>query len=215
MNKALRDQAIALAGMFQATGLVRDIAHHGRYSAEPYATCISSLFTLDANSTEEVYGELSQLAPGLRLLIEQMRQPSDMEITRYVLSLLVLERKLSKRQDLLQALRQGIEQAQRVMQHFSLQHSDVNARLAELYSTTISTLKPRIMVNGAYEYLHQQDNANRIRALLLAGIRSAVLWRQKGGGRLTLILRRKLMLAEAQSLLGELPSSASSEYSDV
>jgi len=199
------DLIIALAGIFQAAGLVREIAHGGRFSGETYATCISSLLKIDADNSEEVYGGLQKLRPGLHLLIEQLRQPSDMETTRYVLSLLVLERKLRGRQDLQQALQQGIEQAQRLMQHFAMEQHDITARLAELYSTTISTLKPRIMVNGAYEHLNRPDNANRIRALLLAGIRSAVLWRQKGGGRLTLLLRRKALVAQAQSLLDSLP----------
>ncbi|MEZ5592310.1 MAG: DUF489 family protein [Gammaproteobacteria bacterium] len=85
------DQIIALAGLFQAAGLVRDIAHNGRYSSAAYETCITSLFQIDADSSEEVYGGLQQLRPGLRLLIDQLRQPSDMETTRYVLSLLALE----------------------------------------------------------------------------------------------------------------------------
>jgi len=199
------DQTIALAGLFQAAGVVRDIAHNGRYTRDTYATCIASLFKIDADSSEDVYGGLHSLRPGLRLMIEQLRQPSEMETTRYVLSLLVLERKLRGQNEMQQTLRQGIEQAQRLMQQFAMEQHDITARLAELYSTTISTLKPRIMVNGAYEHLNQPDNANRIRALLLAGIRSAVLWRQKGGGRLTLLLRRKTLLAHAQQLLDSLP----------
>ena len=205
------DQIIALAGLFQAAGLVRDIAHNGRYSSAAYETCINSLFQIDADSSEEVYGGLQQLRPGLRLLIDQLRQPSDMETTRYVLSLLALERKLKARGDMQQTLRQGIEQAQRLMQHFAMEHHDVTARLAELYSTTISTLKPRIMVNGAFEHLNRPDNANRIRTLLLAGLRSAVLWRQKGGGRLALLLRRKALLAQAQAMLDSLPQTPSPE----
>ena len=212
------DLIIALAGLFQAAGLVHEIAHGGRFSGETYATCIDSLLKIDADNSEDVYGGLQKLRPGLHLLIEQLRQPSDMETTRYVLSLLVLERKLRGRQDLQQTLQQGIEQAQRLMQHFAMEQHDMTARLAELYSTTISTLKPRIMVNGAYEHLNRPDNANRIRALLLAGIRSAVLWRQKGGGRLTLLLRRKTLITQAQSLLDSLPlapSEALESHGDV
>ena len=211
MVSSRHDQVIALAGMFQAAGLVRDIAHTGRYTAEPFTTCISSLLKIDADSSEAVYGSMCQLAVGLRLLIAQMRQPSDMEITRYVLSLMVLERKLSKRPDLLRELQEGIEQARHIRQKFSMEHDDLTARLADLYSKTISTLKPRIMVNGAHRYLNQQENANRIRALLLAGIRAAVLWRQKKGGRMTLLFQRKALLAEAQSMLGRLPQLASAD----
>lgn len=198
------DQAIALAGMFQATSLVRDIAHQGRCENDSYITCIESLFTIDADSTTDVYGQLPNLAPGLRTLICQLRQPADVEITRYVLSLMVLEKKLGKQREMLTKVRQGIEQTQRLMQHFSLDHEDITARLADLYTNTISTLRPRIMVNGDYEHLKLEDNANRIRALLLAGIRSAVLWRQKGGGRTTLLFGRKALTATAESLLEQI-----------
>jgi high frequency lysogenization protein len=45
------------------------------------------------------------------------------------------------------------------------------------------------------------DNAAKIRALLLAGIRAALLWRQAGGDRWKLIFSRSAMQKEAQQLL--------------
>ena len=53
--------------------------------------------------------------------------------------------------------------------------------LATLYQDTISTLPFRIQVQGKVEHLQDERIANRIRALLLAGIRFAVLWHQIGG----------------------------------
>ncbi len=44
-------------------------------------------------------------------------------------------------------------------------------------------------------HLQQTDNAAKIRALLLAGIRSARLWRQLGGHRWQLIFSRRKLLA--------------------
>ena len=75
------------------------------------------------------------------------------------------------------------------------------ARLADSYATTVSQLQPRIMVQGKPEYLNTPANANRIRALLLAGMRSAVLWRQLGGNRLRLLWTRKHIVRCAQGLL--------------
>ena len=66
---------------------------------------------------------------------------------------------------------------------------------------TISTITPRIMVSGNPAHLNNPENANRIRALLLAGIRGAMLWRQSGGGRWTLLLRRNVLLRETRMLL--------------
>ena len=59
---------------------------------------------------------------------------------------------------------------------------------------------PRIIVQGDQGYLSNPDNAARIRALLLAGIRAAVLWRQAGGTRWNLILGRNKLVAAARRL---------------
>src|SRR5690554_7975531 len=47
------------------------------------------------------------------------------------------------------------------------------AALGGAYQDTLSTLRLRIQVHGDMRHLQQPDIANRIRALLLAGIRSA------------------------------------------
>ena len=64
-------------------------------------------------------------------------------------------------------------------------------KIAELYSKTISTISPRIVVNGKPQYLQVDRTVNWIRTLLFAGLRSAVLWRQLGGGRFSLMFGRK------------------------
>ena len=50
-------------------------------------------------------------------------------------------------------------------------------------------MRPRVYVQGEQRFLEQEAVSDRIRTLLLAGIRSVVLWEQKGGGRLELMLR--------------------------
>lgn len=206
MPKTDQDRVLALAGIFQATALVRDIAHTGQMDMNDFEICLASLFKIDAASTEEVYGGITSLTTGLRLLAGQLRNPSDMAITRYVITLLTLERKLVRRPELLQKIREGIEATAIKLEHFSLTHENIVASLAEIYSATISPLSPRVIVNGEHVHLTNPANAERIRALLLAGIRSAVLWRQNGGGRLTLLLRRQALLREAQSMLGSVES---------
>ena len=79
---------------------------------------------------------------------------------------------------------------------------DLQARkIAALYTQTISTLTPRIVVNGRPQHLQVERTVNWIRTLLFAGLRSAVLWRQLGGGRFSMMFGRKKMLEQAQSLL--------------
>ncbi len=201
MPQTDHDRAIALAGILQTVDLVRGIARRGQANPEDVDTCLSSLLKIDAISSSDVYGGIDRLRPGLRLLELQLSNPRDLELTRYAVALLSLERKLSRRADLLRAIGAGLEEIIRNLPHFPVSHGNTVARFADIYLKNISTLSPRIMVNGAQIHLNNPDNANRIRALLLAGIRAATLWRQSGGSRLTLLLRRNPLLRETRSLL--------------
>ncbi|MDS4027209.1 MAG: high frequency lysogenization protein HflD [Candidatus Contendobacter sp.] len=204
MPQTDHDRAIALAGVLQAVDLVRQIARRGLANADDTATCLNSLLQIDAPTSAAIYGGAARLRAGLRLLEQQLEQPRDLELTRYAVVLLGLERKLAQRSDLLAAIRAGIEDATRNLSHFPVDHENTIARFADLYLNSLSTLRPRIMVNGDPVHLNNPDNANRIRALLLAGIRAAILWRQSGGGRLTLLLRRNPLLRETRRLLASL-----------
>src|SRR3546814_5375159 len=55
------------------------------------------------------------------------------------------------------------------------------------------------MVQGNPHYLGQADIVSEIRALLLAALRSAVLWRQMGGSLFDFLLGRRQMLAAIES----------------
>lgn len=201
MPKTDQDRVIALAGMMQATDLVRSIAQRGQIQADEFATAMASLLQIDAPSSADIYGGIDRLSTGLRLLEQQLQNPQDLELTRYVVTLLRLERKLSSRQDLLHTLSTGLKDIIQNLAHFPMTHSNTIARFADLYLQTVSTLSPRLMVSGAQAHLNNPENANRIRALLLAGIRSAMLWQQCGGSRWSLLLRRNVLLRETRLLL--------------
>ena len=189
MPQTDHDRAIALAGVMQAVDLVRNIARRGQANADDAATCLASLLQIDATSSAAIYGGVARLRTGLRLLEQQVDHPRDMELTRYVAALLGLERKLARRPELLAFIRAGVEEVIRNLPHFPVDHGNTIARFADLYLNSLSTLTPRVMVSGEPVHLNNPDNANRIRALLLAGVRAAILWRQSGGSRLTQIGR--------------------------
>ena len=86
-------------------------------------------------------------------------------------------------------------------EHFSTMHDNVMANLAGIYTDTLSTFNFRIHVTGNPIYLTNPVNTNKVRALLLAGIRSAVLWRQMGGSRWQLIFGRKQYSEIAKKIL--------------
>tara|TARA_Y100000389_G_scaffold182975_1_gene200028 strand:+ start:1054 stop:1371 length:318 start_codon:yes stop_codon:yes gene_type:complete len=65
--------------------------------------------------------------------------------------------------------------------------------LSNLYLKTISTINPRIIVNGDNIHLTDSKNASMIRALLLSAIRSFILWQQSGGSKFRIFLfKRKI-----------------------
>ena len=166
------DRTVALAALLQTTKLVQSIARSGQADADDMTTCIESLFKLDAANSVDIYGGLQRLRNGLRLLVEQLKQPQDMEITRYVLSLLALERKLARRSDMLATIRRDIEACQTRLEHFPVTHDNILAALADSYAKTISKLTPKIMVSGDHTHLSSPENANRIRlAFFLVAVR--------------------------------------------
>jgi len=175
--KTDQDRIIALAGMFQAAYLTNQIAHNGIADASAMDASIYSLFQIDAKSVSAVYGGIENTRLGLQKLEKEMVSINlkGPEIARYVLTLMLLEQKLSKNPAMLKKIADAIELATARLDHFPMLHSNIIALLADVYASTISTLQPRIMVNGEPAHLQNTDNANKIRALLLAGIRSAML----------------------------------------
>ena len=202
MRQKVFDQALALAGLLHATRLVRQLAHEGRVDEDEFACAIAPVFELDPDSVEAVYGTPECRHSLLTVLRAQLGGAGqrDLEATRYSATLMHLERKLHRRDDLMRALREGIEEGRRQAEHFCMTHENVIARLADVYANTISTLQPRVLVQGNPLYLEDSHTANRVRALLLAGMRSTVLWRQCGGSRLKLIFGRNRLLAAAHAL---------------
>jgi high frequency lysogenization protein len=200
----ITNQTIALAGIAQAAALVQQLSTKGTADPTAMETSIASVLKIDSDSVLDIYGgSLSGLKLGLTQLNVQMTgfKIVNPEQARYSASLVFLENQLSGRKDLLNSIQIGITKAQAQSEHFGLLHENVLANLGDVYQNTISTLQPRIMVNGNQEYLSRPDIANKIRACLLAGIRSAILWKQCGGTRWKFLFFRKKIQAELQILL--------------
>jgi high frequency lysogenization protein len=199
----ITNQTIALAGIAQAASLVQQLATTG--IAEPAAmeASIASVLKIDSDSVTDIYGGLTGVKLGLEQLNIQMTgyKIANPEQARYSASLIFLEKQLSSRPEMIKSIQIGITKAQAQSEHFGLLHENVLANLCEIYHSTISTLKPRVMVNGEQEYLSRPEIANKIRALLLAGIRSAILWKQCGGTRWKFLFFRKKIQIEIQNLL--------------
>jgi high frequency lysogenization protein len=201
-----RALSIALAGVFQSLRLVQ-LTSSGQYCDKTaFDACVNGIFNTDPVTAESVFGGVSCLDIGLDAAARQLgteKTDRDMELTRYAVTVLYLERKLSKKREMLEFIRNGIDKAQEQAGFLGLTHVSVIASLADCYKQTISTLRPRIIVSGDPLILGDPDVQNQIRTLLLAAIRSAVLWRQCGGGRLTLLLQRRRLLESIHELQEE------------
>jgi high frequency lysogenization protein len=196
-------QVLALAGLFQACAMVEKLAKTGICPQAAYRCSSESLFVQCPEDTLSVYGSLGGLQFGLELLTEMLhdhRHTKQADALRYALGIMHLQKKLSKKPDMLNIMGARIEQASDKAKHFESLHENVIGNIADIYSDTISTFRYRIQVNGDVNLLQQQRVANQIRALLLAAVRSAMLWRQLGGNRFHLVSGRTRLLAGAEAL---------------
>lgn len=200
----MKERTMALAGIFQATELVRQAANHGTWSGYAADTCLDSLLAIETDSVDEIYGSASSLRPGAETLISVLQGDRNyMESLGYAVSIMQLENNFRKKPQMQTRIGLDLQSISTLDEGLELHEiRDLQAqRIAELYTKTISTLSPRIVINGRPQHLQVDRTVNWIRTLLFAGLRSAVLWRQMGGGRFSLMFGRKKMLEQAQALL--------------
>lgn len=191
---SMEARALALAGMLQAARLALDLARTGNCEPQPLRASLDSVLAIDAASADAVFGGRQGLNLGLRTLAGMLDgQYRDPALLRMSTTLLHLERSLSASKETLDTLRTGLIAANRLRDGFGADQDELGERLGELYSETLSKLTPRVMVEGAERWLEQPRTVTRIRALLLAAVRAAVLWRQSGGNYWNLFWERRTM----------------------
>ncbi len=203
---ALNQRAIALAALTQAVYLVDCIARKGLADSEDFRILTDSIFADSTanHSVAELYGGAHKLNTGLRIGIKMLRGdplPQSKALMAYSASLLSVERRLSKNETVRQKLADGMIRIGKQRKYFGdAAHVNIVAAIADLYGETISTIKPRIIVRGKSEYLSQNTNTQRVRTLLMAGLRAAHIWHKHGGGHLVLLIRRKALLHELEQI---------------
>ncbi|WP_448555450.1 high frequency lysogenization protein HflD [Thalassotalea montiporae] len=204
----MRDQTITFAAICQIASMVQKLARQGEIDEQQLGMMLSGITNTSPENTLAVYGgNLANIKPGLQVLVSHLgdqTKQKDPELTRYIVSLLNLERRLTKNRKQLGVLGERIDQAKRQSGHYDVDSNTLLSSFASIYSDIISPLGARIQVAGEPAILKQESNQHKIRALLLAGIRSAVLWRQVGGKRRNILFSRTKILAQAEQLLGEI-----------
>lgn len=202
-----KEQTIALSAVFQAAELVAVLAKTGKVDNTSLQPLLESLLMVNAASTEDIYGGQwdcsSNLALGRRITKQALgkeRSSVNPDTLRYALSLIHLENKLSKAPEMLSLIGQKIGQIEQKKAHYdSVLHENMLASISGMYQDTLSKLSFRIQVHGDSRFLQQPHVANQVRAILMSGIRAAMLWRQLGGKRWHLIFKRKALLNALES----------------
>lgn len=208
MAKNYDDITLALAGICQAARLVQQLAHEGQADNDAVDVMIQSIINNNPSSVADVYGNNTQnLRIGLEAFAGMFNmtgaQGINTEMTRYMLGIMLLERRLYKTPGAMNDLGKRIDNLEHQRDHFGLSQEAMLNTIAGIYVDNISPLGPRIQVTGSPEILRNQLVQAKVRSLLLSGIRSAVLWRQIGGNRLQLLFSRSRLVDTAKKILAQ------------
>jgi len=198
------DKALALSAIFQSAALVQQLSRTGELPSSSFESSIKSIFSLNPTNVADIYGNVANQRLGIDTLhniLVKRDTARYADTIRYTIGILQIEKALRKDSDLLSVLRSRLETTESQLIHFDgFTHPSVIAKLADIYVDTIGTLRFRIQVKGNPEQLQKTDVACKVRAILLSGVRSAILWRQLGGSRLQLLLGRKGLVSTLDTL---------------
>ena len=200
-----KERILALAGIFQSASLANSLARGENVNPQAYATSITSIFSLDPNDFKDIFGQPDNLEVGFTLLksvLSNKNFKDHANTLRYAIGLMQIQSTLSKNEDVLSNLTTRLHQCIGRTEYFDSNiHPSIIANLADIYVDTLGSFRYRIQVKGNPEILQQTTNANKVRAIFLAGVRSAMLWNQMGGRRWQLMLSRKNLMREIDALI--------------
>lgn len=195
--KSFSERTYGLAGMFQAAALVQQIARKGEADRFAKNASINSVLVFDAINALSVYSDRQGIDLGLRQIRSVFNEHTKdgIELFTYVAGLSKLANTLQKDDKRMKLFASEISALK--------DHSGDNltATMANVYKHYVSDLQPRILVSGEHGLLQKEEIANQVRAFLLAGIRSAFLWHQKGGKRWDFMFKRSQYAEQASQLL--------------
>jgi high frequency lysogenization protein len=200
-------QAIALAGVAQSARLVDQLAQTGTYPLEFLEPSIHSLFRFEAQDAAAVFGGTAGVRLGLdtlAALLANQQDPGNRSVSRYLFALLHLERRFARDAEMMALVHSRLQHASFKAEHFSDNVGEICRSIAGIYEDTLSQQRFRIKVTGSAQHLQDPRTADTVRALLLAGIRAAFLWRQLGGRRWKLVLQRRRLLQRCQAMSRDL-----------
>lgn len=203
MSNSQQGRTIPLAALLACCQAVDHLARTGAIPPDRLAQAMTALLSSDPDQTLQIYRDSESLRNGLDLLeslLRGERGAGTTELLRYAVGVLHLQRRLQRDTTTRSRIYAGIERAATQARLFSPTHDNVLASVAQCYQDTLGKYRFRIQVRGESGYLRQEAVATRVRCLLFAAIRAAVLWHQQGGRRWHLLLCRGPLLAQTRQL---------------
>ncbi|MBQ2382298.1 MAG: DUF489 family protein [Succinivibrio sp.] len=209
--KNIRSESIALAALFQCCSQINRIAHSGYCDEQAVSTVFRALLVTNPDTIDDIYKE-SNLKIGFKSLIEGfstdgITDNTAKELAKLAMQVMSLTDRIMGNSSLYNRLSNEIDsmkiQIEKDYPDFLegstsvVMNSDNVEKFAQLYQSLISPNFSKLLIFGEERFLSSTENQNRIRALLLAGIRALVLWNQVGGKKLYLVFRRKDILSYA------------------
>ena len=150
MQQQIATQTLALAALCQCIRQVQILARgeeKSEFSQQDLRVCLQSIAEQNPTEALDVYGgRLEHLSTGYHILFAQLGDSpkKDMELIRYEMAVLRLERLLAKSADTLATVGKRIERLQQQLLHFQITDDNIIATLADIYVDTISGLGTRI-----------------------------------------------------------------------
>ena len=191
-KQELKNETISLGAIYQACNEIKKIAWQGEINSNIIQPLINSVYQTTSEDIEALYINIKRLNSGLDFLRRQLVGDAfsrDGEVSRYFEAIGILIKNMNKKEEIFNKLRTELTQQSMPIKEDNLdQHA---LFLSDLYLTTVSTVEPRIIVNGDNKYLTDKKNAAMIRSLLLCAIRSYILWQQSGGSKFRLFIFKK------------------------
>ena len=191
-KRELKNETISLGAIYQACNEIKKIAWQGEVNNNIIEPLINSVYQTTSEEIEDVFISIKRLNSGLDFLRRQLVGDAfsrDGEVTMYFEAIGVLVKNMNRKDEVLNKLRTELTKQSLPINEDNLdQHA---LFLSELYLSTISTVEPRIIVNGDNKYLTDKKNAAMIRSLLLCAIRSFILWQQSGGSKFRIFIFKK------------------------
>ena len=200
-KQELKNETISLGAIYQACNEIKKIAWQGEININAIEPLINSVYQITSENINDIYINIKRLNTGLDFLRRQLVGDAfsrDAEVTRYFEAIGILIKNMNKEEDIFNKLRQQLTQQTMAVEKGNL--DDHALFLSNLYLNTVSTVEPRIIVNGDNKYLTDKKNAAMIRSLLLCAIRSYILWQQSGGSKFRMFIFKKKIAKLAVTL---------------